>query len=70
MPQANFLAALQPTPSANPFADARPLTACDKCGAGYHDRRIHNGQSLIRECTRCRRFLGFPLWYGQEGPQA
>ncbi len=57
---------LTPLP-VNPFADARPIARCDVCRSEkFVDRRIHGGASTIRECARCRRFMGFPLWYGQE----
>ena len=53
----------------NPAADPRPLVICDVCGsAKFADRAIHNGQSTVRECTRCNRFMGFPVWYGEESP--
>lgn len=53
--------------SANPLADPRPLTSCDKCGCpGYTDQAIHGGQSTIRTCNRCERFLGFPRWKGEQ----
>ncbi len=76
MPQTNFLDApeLPPTAAAvatsppNRFADARPLTACDRCGAArFADRRIHGGASSIRECARCGCFMGFPRWYETGG---
>jgi hypothetical protein len=57
------------TSSANPFADPRPLVKCDACGsANFRDRAIHDCQSTIRECRRCSRFMGFPVWYGVETP--
>ncbi len=70
MHQATFLDAAEPhTPPANPFADARPLTRCDKCLCDrVRVRTIHGGQSRARDCARCGRFLGFPVWYGEEAP--
>ena len=50
----------------HPAADPRPLDVCDRCGAAaYTDTPIHSGQSLRRDCGRCRRFMGWPRWYGQ-----
>jgi hypothetical protein len=70
MPQKTFLDAPPDRPPANPFADARPLTRCSNCGRGkFTDRRIHGGQSTARECDNCGRFMGFPVWYGEETPQ-
>lgn len=67
--QRTFTDVLEYTPPANPYADARPIATCDKCGCTQHrDRRIHESRSIIRECARCRRFTGFPLWYSEELP--
>lgn len=53
----------------HPAADPRPLVICDVCeSAKFHDRAIHNGRSTVRECSACRRFMGFPVWYGEESP--
>ena len=55
----------------NPFADPRPMTACDRCGStDYRDISIHNGQSARRDCGRCHRFLGWAKWYGRSGAEA
>lgn len=68
MKQAELFDACIASP-ANPFADPRPLLICDACGRGdFRDRVIHNGQSTIRECRRCSRFMGFPVWYGHVDP--
>ncbi len=45
------------------------------CGSTeYVDHPIHGGQSLRRDCARCGRFIGFPLWYGVQraiaGPES
>jgi hypothetical protein len=54
------------TTIANPLADPRPLAACDKCGCGlYTDQAIHAGESILRTCNHCGRFLGWPRWYGR-----
>ena len=43
------------------------MVECEVCGASdYSDRRIHDGASVIRECRRCERFMGFPIWHGHE----
>jgi hypothetical protein len=36
-----------------------------RCGStSWEDVPIHNGQSMRRDCVRCGRFIGFPVWYG------
>ncbi len=38
---------------------------CDRCGStDYRDTVIHGGQSVRRDCSRCRRFIDFPRWNG------
>src|SRR6516225_10946236 len=45
---------------------ARVRGQCDRCGStSFVDVQIHNGQSTRRDCARCRRFAGFPVWYGK-----
>lgn len=67
MKQQTFCDAIAASPPANPFADARPIERCDKCGGEeFADRVIHGGRSTIRECRRCRRFMGFSVWYGRQ----
>jgi len=45
----------------------RPLGCCARCGAGeFRDVPIHEGRSIRRECARCGRFVGFPVWHGKE----
>jgi hypothetical protein len=52
---------------ANRFADPRPMVECEVCGGSdYADRTIHGGDSIIRQCRRCDRFMGFPVWYRRE----
>lgn len=42
-----------------------PAGQC-RCGCPtWLDIAIHNGQSARRDCGRCGRFVGFPLWHGQ-----
>jgi len=46
----------------------KPKPIC-RCGSTeYVDHPIHGGQSLRRDCARCGRFIGFPLWYGVPRP--
>jgi hypothetical protein len=41
------------------------------CGStSWRDLTIHDGQSLRRDCGRCGRFVGWPLWYGRRGALA
>ena len=43
-------------------------TATTKCRCGdsrWIEIPIHRGQSVRRDCYRCRRFVDFPLWYGR-----
>ena len=49
-----------------PLIDSRATTkAICRCGATTcRDVPIHSGQSVRRECARCRRFIEFPIWYG------
>jgi hypothetical protein len=50
----------------NRFADPQPLSACGVCGSDdFADKAIHGGQSMIRVCRRCERFMGFPRWHGE-----
>jgi hypothetical protein len=40
--------------------------SCDRCGFDkYVDTPIHNGQWVRRDCARCKRTIGFPVWYGR-----
>ncbi|MGB4726917.1 MAG: hypothetical protein WBH86_05905 [Thermogutta sp.] len=48
----------------------KPKPIC-RCGSSdYVDHPIHDGQSLRRDCARCGRFIGFPVWYGVQRPVA
>jgi len=48
-----------------PRKPKRPDAVC-RCGSTqWRDVPIHGGRSIRRDCARCGRFLGFPLWYGQ-----
>jgi hypothetical protein len=44
---------------------------CDRCGStDYVDTPIHAGNSLRRDCARCGRFVGWPVWNVSEGENA
>jgi hypothetical protein len=55
-------------PNAEPAPVIEPNTsknAVCRCGStAWRDVLIHDGQSLRRDCGRCGRFLGWPIWYG------
>jgi len=41
------------------------------CGStSWRDVPIHGDQSLRRDCGRCGRFIGFPVWYGKDTLQS
>jgi hypothetical protein len=42
--------------------DVKPVCRCGSIQS--QDVPIHGGQSVRRDCESCRRFLGFPVWYG------
>lgn len=57
-------------PATRPEQDPPTSPAECKCGSTrFNDVRLdhppHNGQSVRRDCARCKRTWGFPLWYGQ-----
>jgi len=71
--KAELLAMLRPAPVAAP---ALPVAALDapakatkpvcRCGStAWRDVPIHDGQSIRRDCGRCRRFLDFVVWHGK-----
>ena len=56
-----------PTP---PATSSSPLVECDHCGfEKFIDTVLkhepHNGQSVRRDCARCKLTMGFPVWYGK-----
>ncbi len=56
-------------PQASPMADevwaTFPKPVC-RCGSlTWRDIRIHDGQSVRRDCGSCERFLEFTVWYGK-----
>lgn len=45
----------------SPFKD----TICERCGSmEYIETPIHEGKSIRRDCAKCDRFMGFPVWKG------
>lgn len=71
--KADVLAALRsapddtpPPPVATQNAEAKPTRPVCRCGStAWRDVPIHGGQSVRRDCGRCRRFIDFPFWYGK-----
>jgi hypothetical protein len=62
VPLSEFRKPKTPPPPRKP---KRPDAVC-RCGSTqWRDVPIHGGRSIRRDCARCGRFLGFPLWYGQ-----
>lgn len=65
-----LLELLRPAPDAAPpiatwGAPTKPTNPECRCGSTtWRDVPIHDGQSVRRDCGRCRRFIGFPVWYG------
>jgi hypothetical protein len=49
---------------ANPMADPRPLTVCDRCGSTDWQDVDCGEYTIRRECSdpNCRRFMGWPKW--------
>jgi hypothetical protein len=42
---------------------AKPVCRCGS--TRWRDVRIHGGQSVRRDCRKCRKFIAFPVWYGR-----
>ena len=71
--KSELLTLLRPTPEATPIpapsdadALATPIRPVCRCGSTrWRDVPIHHGQSVRRDCGQCRRFIGFPIWYGE-----
>ncbi|MBX3435417.1 MAG: hypothetical protein KF847_19045 [Pirellulales bacterium] len=69
-----LLALLRPAPNAAPAlpvatrdAPATPTEPVCRCGGtAWRDVPIHGGRSTRRDCAGCRRFIGFPVWYGKD----
>lgn len=52
-------------PAADPPVDSTG-PRCDRCGSiEFVEVPIHEGDSVRRDCARCRRTWGFPVWYGR-----
>ena len=51
---------------ARPKGDAQPTgPRCDRCGAAaFVEVPTHGGASVRRDCGRCGRTWGFPVWRG------
>lgn len=72
-PLADWLAV--PPPDANKVNTIKKETTpdpaaphCDRCGhTEFRDVPIHAGRSIRRDCARCGRLVGFPVWYGDTG---
>jgi hypothetical protein len=68
--KAELMALLRPTPKVAPpqpvptmKPTAKPVCRCGS--TSWRDVPIHDGKSVRRDCSKCRRFIGFPLWYGE-----
>lgn len=72
-PLADWLTTLNgPEEPRNPHLEKGGMPAdpaapsCDRCGStGFRDVPIHAGESIRRDCARCGRLIGFPVWYGE-----
>ena len=73
----DLLAMLRPWPNVTQIPDtssngtttdkAAATKAVCRCGStDWRDVPIHDGQSIRRECGRCRRFIDFSVWYGKD----
>jgi hypothetical protein len=59
-------------PDAEPAlaVQAEPAKTACRCGSTtWRDVPIHDGQSIRRDCGRCGRYIGFPIWYGKDTGQ-
>jgi len=54
----------QPRPVATSDSDTKPVCRCGS--TTWRDVPIHDGQSIRRDCGRCGKFMGFPVWYGND----
>jgi len=62
--KAELLALLRPAPATDaPTIRAKAVCRCG--GTTWQDVPIHGGQSVRRDCGRCRRFINFPVWHGK-----
>jgi len=61
--KADLLTLLRPVPDVA-LAPPTPTKPICRCGStAWRDVKIHNGQSIRRDCGHCGRFLEFPVWY-------
>jgi hypothetical protein len=45
------------------IASTIQLSICQKCGSEeFIDVAIHGGNSVRRDCAKCGRTMGFPVW--------
>lgn len=50
-------------PTVKPQCSAPLVGPCQTCGScQFIDTRIHGGRSVRRDCGRCGRTWGFPIW--------
>jgi hypothetical protein len=55
------------TKMAEPNESGNAAEPVCRCGStAWRDVPIHGGQSVRRDCRRCRKFLSFPVWYGKD----
>lgn len=47
-----------------PAADPSPTEACDRCGSEKHYDLAAGNDTVRRECSRCKRFMGWVQWRG------
>lgn len=75
--KAELLTLLRPRPdfyvddalNAEPVLATQENAAIPVCRCGSvtcRDVPIHGGQSIRRDCGRCKRFIGFAVWYGSD----
>lgn len=54
-------------PAATPNPAGPTTKPICRCGSTtWRDVSIHGGRSVRRDCSRCTRFLDFPVWYGKD----
>jgi len=69
-PLAGWLAAEPPDETGDADPAAEPIDPdaprCDRCGRGeFVEVAVHGGASVRRDCARCGRTWGFPVWRGE-----
>lgn len=48
----------------HPAADPSPTIVCDRCGSEKHYDLAAGNDTVRRECSRCKRFMGWVQWRG------